>query len=74
MNTQLRDLVARALYLTKAHSLPAVCERFGLEPGEENEAFSSKMQSDISQLTFKSMAIVSTLHRHGNSIPFAALR
>ena len=44
MNTQLRDLVARALYLTKAHSLPAVCERFGLEPGEENEAFSSKMQ------------------------------
>ena len=30
--------------------------------------------SDISQLTFKSMAIVSTLHRHGNSIPFAALR
>ena len=29
---------------------------------------------DISQLTFKSMAIVSTLHRHGNSIPFAALR
>ena len=44
MNTQLHDLVARALYLTKAHSLPAVCERFGLEPGEENEAFSSKMQ------------------------------
>ena len=30
--------------------------------------------ADISQLTFKSMAIVSTLHRHGNSIPFAALR
>ena len=30
--------------------------------------------TDISQLTFKSMAIVSTLHRHGNSIPFAALR
>ena len=32
------------------------------------------LSSDISQLTFKSMAIVSTLHRHGNSIPFAALR
>ena len=31
-------------------------------------------QADISRLTFKSMAIVSTLHRHGNSIPFAALR
>ena len=30
--------------------------------------------ADISQLTFKSMAIVSTLHRHGNSIPFPALR
>ena len=30
--------------------------------------------ADISQLTFKSMAIVSTLHRHGNFIPFAALR
>ena len=34
----------------------------------------STVESDISQLTFKSMAIVSTLHRHGNSIPFAALR
>ena len=37
-------------------------------------ARAQELQADISQLTFKSMAIVSTLHRHGNSIPFAALR
>lgn len=42
MKTQIRHLVAAALYPTKAHSLPAVCERYGLEPGESDEAFSSK--------------------------------
>jgi hypothetical protein len=42
MRSQLRDLVASALYPTKAYSLPAVCERYGLDPGDEDEAFSSK--------------------------------
>jgi len=35
---------ADALYPTKAYDLPAVCERYGLEPGEDDEAFSSKRQ------------------------------
>ena len=39
-----------------------------------NGAMNGKVFTDISQLTFKSMAIVSTLHRHGNSLPFPALR
>jgi hypothetical protein len=42
MKTQLRHLVANALYPTKAYSLPAVCERYGLDPGNSDEAFSSK--------------------------------
>lgn len=44
MKTQIRHLVACALYPTKAYKLPAVCERYGLEPGESDEAFSSKTQ------------------------------
>lgn len=44
MKTQLRPLVADALYSIKAHTLPSVCERFGLEPGSGDEAFSSKTQ------------------------------
>lgn len=42
MRSQLRHLVAGALYPTKAHTLPAVCERYGLEAGTGDEAFSSK--------------------------------
>jgi hypothetical protein len=42
MKTQLRHLVANARYSTKAYSLPAVCERYGLDPGGSDEAFSSK--------------------------------
>lgn len=42
MKSQLRPFVADALYPIKAHTLPAVCERFGLEPGTEREAFESK--------------------------------
>lgn len=44
MKSQLRHLVAGALYPTKAYSLPAVCKRYGLDPGETDEAFSSKTQ------------------------------
>lgn len=44
MKSQIRHLVADALYPTKAYSLPAVCERYGLEPGDTSEAFSSKTQ------------------------------
>jgi hypothetical protein len=42
MSSQLRDLIAGALYLTKSYNLPSVCERFGLDPGEAEEAFASK--------------------------------
>lgn len=42
MKSQLRHLVAEALYPTKAHSLPSVCERYGLEPGSADEAYNSK--------------------------------
>jgi AbiJ N-terminal domain 3/Abortive infection C-terminus len=42
MSSQLRDLIADALYPTKSYNLPSVCERFGLGPGEADEAFASK--------------------------------
>lgn len=42
MKSQLRHLVATALYPTKSYSLPAVCERYGLDAGTPDEAFSSK--------------------------------
>ncbi len=42
MKSQLRSLVAEALYSTSAYVLPAVCERYDMEPGERQEAMSSK--------------------------------
>jgi hypothetical protein len=50
MKTQLRHLVADALYPTKAYSLPAVCERYGLASGTSEEAFSSKNRYVMSRL------------------------
>ncbi|MCI0629013.1 MAG: abortive infection family protein [Acidobacteria bacterium] len=50
MKTQLRNLVANALYPTKAYNLPSVCERYGLEPGDSDEAFSSKTQYVMTRL------------------------
>jgi len=50
MKSQLRDLVASALYPIKAHTLPAVCERLGLEPGTESEAMSSKTRYVMTRL------------------------
>jgi hypothetical protein len=50
MKSQLRHLVAGALYSTKAYNLPAVCERYGLEPGSGDEAFSSKNRYVMSRL------------------------
>ena len=44
MKTQLRHLVSGALYPTKAYSLPAVYERYGLDAGDSQEASSSKTQ------------------------------
>jgi hypothetical protein len=41
MSTQLRDLIAGALYPTKSYNLPSVCERLGLDPGEADKAFAS---------------------------------
>ncbi|WP_370178451.1 abortive infection family protein [Alteriqipengyuania sp.] len=42
MKSQLRGLVAEALYPTSAYLLPAVCERYGMDAGDSNEAMSSK--------------------------------
>jgi AbiJ N-terminal domain 3/Abortive infection C-terminus len=50
MKAQLRHLVADALYPTKAYNLPAVCERYGLESGSSEEAFSSKTRYVTSRL------------------------
>jgi hypothetical protein len=50
MKSQLRHLVAGALYPIKAYSLPAVCERYGLESGTSEEAFSSKNRYVMSRL------------------------
>jgi hypothetical protein len=50
MNSQIRHLIAEALYSTKSYSLPAVCERYGLEPGTGDEAFNSKRQYVLRRL------------------------
>jgi hypothetical protein len=42
MKPPIRSLVADALYPTKSYNLPSVCERYGLEPGDKEEAFASK--------------------------------
>ena len=50
MKSQLRHLVAGALYPTKSYNLPSVCERYGLDPGTADEAFSSKTSYIMSRL------------------------
>jgi hypothetical protein len=50
MKTQLRHLVADTLYPTKAYNLPAVCERYGMDSGSSEEAFSSKNRYVMSRL------------------------
>ncbi|MGA7178892.1 MAG: hypothetical protein WBX11_04800 [Thiobacillaceae bacterium] len=39
MKSQMWDLVAGALYPSKAYNLPSVCERYGVEPGTVREHF-----------------------------------
>ena len=50
MSNQIRDLVAYALSAVKAHTLPSVCERYGLEPGTESEAMDGKTRYVIKRL------------------------
>ena len=50
MKSQISHLIAEALYSTKSYSLPAVCERYGLEPGNGDEAFNSKRQYVLRRL------------------------
>jgi hypothetical protein len=50
VKSQLRHLVADALYPTKSYNLPAVCERYGLDPGTADEAFSSKARYVMQRL------------------------
>jgi hypothetical protein len=49
-STDFRKLIETALYPTKAYNLPAVCERLGLAPGDQDEAYSSKTQYVRSRL------------------------
>lgn len=39
---ELREAISKTLAQEKSHTLPKVCERLGLAPGEENDAFKSK--------------------------------
>jgi hypothetical protein len=50
MKSQISHLIAETLYSTKSYSLPAVCERYGLEPGTGEEAFNSKRQYVLRRL------------------------
>ena len=50
MKSQLRHLIAEALYPTKSYNLPSVCERYGLATGSSDEAFSSKTRYVMSRL------------------------
>ncbi|MBN9529894.1 MAG: abortive infection family protein [Alphaproteobacteria bacterium] len=50
MKSQIRHLVAEALYPTKSYELPAACERYGLAPGNDQEAFASKKTYVLSRL------------------------
>lgn len=63
MKPNLRGLVAGALYTSKAYSLPAVCERYGLGPGDNNEAFSSKTKYVLRRLERLSDAKVLAIAR-----------
>jgi hypothetical protein len=54
MTTQIRDLIAQALYSTlrfdPRFDLAARCEHYGLEPGKETEAVASKKQYILRRL------------------------
>jgi hypothetical protein len=64
MKIQLRPLVAAALYPTKAHNLPAVCERYGLERGDKDEAFASGWESSaVSSSDWISVSFVTCIMR-----------
>ena len=63
MKAQLRHLVADALYSTKAHTLPSVCERYGLKSGTGEEAFSSKTRYVMTRLESLSDAKVLAIAR-----------
>jgi len=65
MKSQRRHLVAEALYPTKSYSLPSVCERYGLEPGSPDEAFSSKTRYVMRRLEKLSNETVFTVAKSG---------
>jgi hypothetical protein len=64
MKSQLRHLVADALYPTKSYNLPSVCERYGLEPGSPDEAFSSKTRYVMHRLEKLSDEKVFNIAKH----------
>ena len=49
------DLIAEALHQESANQLPAVCERYGLAPGQSEEAFRSKRSYVRARLTAASL-------------------
>lgn len=75
MKSQLRSLVADALYPVKAHTLPAVCERFGLDPGSDREAFESKTKYVMRRLEkLSDEAVLAVAQQVAEAYPEDALR
>lgn len=49
------DAIASCLYDVKAYNLPGVCSKYGLEEGEESEAYSSKNNYIRSRIDHKTL-------------------
>jgi len=49
----LKEAIADTLSAEKAYSIPAICERFGLDSGDKNEAFASKRSYILRRLQDK---------------------
>lgn len=54
MNEQIKNIIAEVLAEIKSYKLPAVCCSYGLEKGDESEAFKSKYKYVYSRLETKS--------------------
>jgi hypothetical protein len=48
--SELREAIASVIAIEKAHNVPALCVRLGLDDGEESEAMSSKARYASSRL------------------------
>ena len=75
MKTQIRHLIADALYQASANMLPSVCERFGMEPGTREEAFSGKKRYILVRLEkFSDQKVFEIANQVIEDFPDEALR